>query len=225
MWMQRKIRQWRSGPYMMYVFLGLQLAVYLVLTLFGGSENGNVLVFFGAKVNPLIQQGQWWRLITPMFLHSGLTHIAVNSITLYFIGMQIEDLFGHWRFTVIYLLSGFTGNVASFVFNQGISVGASTALFGLFGAFFMLMETFRNNVAIRAVGRQFGLFILLNLGFDLFIPGIDLAGHLGGLLGGFLAANLVGVPNLLSIGRWRRCGALIVLVGATVFFLYLGFTR
>ncbi|MFD1317892.1 rhomboid family intramembrane serine protease [Loigolactobacillus zhaoyuanensis] len=223
--MQRKLNQWRNEPYMMYFFLGLQILVYLVMTLFGGSQDSNVLIFFGAKVNVLIQQGEWWRLLTPVFLHSGLMHIAVNSVTLYFIGMQIESLFGHWRFTLIYLLSGITGNIASFVFNPGISVGASTALFGLFGAFFMLMEAFRQNSGIRAMGQQFGLFILLNLAFDLFNPGIDLAGHIGGLLGGFLVANIVGVPYQRSVSTVRRIGALVVLALASGIFLYMGFTN
>lgn len=223
--MQRKLRQWRDEPYMMYFFLGLQILLFLVMTLFGGSQNSNVLVFFGAKVNILIQQGQWWRLIMPIFLHSGLMHIAVNSVTLYFIGMQIESLFGHWRFTMIYLLSGIVGNIASFVFNTGISVGASTALFGLFGAFFMLVEAFRQNTAIRAMGQQFALFIVLNLAFDLFNPGIDLAGHVGGLLGGFLVANIVGVPRIRSVSVLRRIITLIILVLASGIFLYMGFTN
>lgn len=210
---------------MMYFFLGLQILLFLVMTLFGGSQNSNVLVFFGAKVNILIQQGQWWRLIMPIFLHSGLMHIAVNSVTLYFIGMQIESLFGHWRFTLIYLLSGIVGNIASFVFNTGISVGASTALFGLFGAFFMLVEAFRQNTAIRAMGQQFALFIVLNLAFDLFNPGIDLAGHVGGLLGGFLVANIVGVPRIRSVSVLRRIITLIILVLASGIFLYMGFTN
>lgn len=223
--MQRKLRQWRDEPYMMYFFLGLQILLFLVMTLFGGSQNSNVLVFFGAKVNILIQQGQWWRLIMPIFLHSGLMHIAVNSVTLYFIGMQIESLFGHWRSTLIYLLSGIVGNIASFVFNTGISVGASTALFGLFGAFFMLVEAFRQNTAIRAMGQQFALFIVLNLAFDLFNPGIDLAGHVGGLLGGFLVANIVGVPRIRSVSVLRRIITLIILVLASGIFLYMGFTN
>lgn len=223
--MQRKLRQWRDEPYIMYFFLGLQILLFLVMTLFGGSQNSNVLVFFGAKVNILIQQGQWWRLIMPIFLHSGLMHIAVNSVTLYFIGMQIESLFGHWRFTLIYLLSGIVGNIASFVFNTGISVGASTALFGLFGAFFMLVEAFRQNTAIRAMGQQFALFIVLNLAFDLFNPGIDLAGHVGGLLGGFLVANIVGVPRIRSVSVLRRIITLIILVLASGIFLYMGFTN
>jgi rhomboid protease GluP len=223
--MQRKLRQWRDEPYMMYFFLGLQILLFLVMTLFGGSQNSNVLVFFGAKVNILIQQGQWWRLIMPIFLHSGLMHIAVNSVTLYFIGMQIESLFGHWRFTLIYLLSGIVGNIASFVFNMGISVGASTALFGLFGAFFMLVEAFRQNTAIRAMGQQFALFIVLNLAFDLFNPEIDLAGHVGGLLGGFLVANIVGVPRIRSVSVLRRIITLIILVLASGIFLYMGFTN
>ncbi|WP_125981365.1 rhomboid family intramembrane serine protease [Loigolactobacillus iwatensis] len=223
--MERIFNEFKNGPYVTYLLLIIQVVVFGLMTLAGGSTNTNVLVSFGAKVDQLIQMGEWWRLFTPMFLHIGLMHLAVNSVTLYYIGEQIEGVFGHWRFLVIYLLSGFTGNIASFVFSPNLSAGSSTAIFGLFGAFFMLMEAFRNNQAIRAVGRQFGLFIVLNLAFDLFAPGIDLAGHVGGLLGGFLIANIVGVPRIGGTLRGRRIISLVIFIVTAGFFLNLGFNH
>ncbi|ANK59334.1 rhomboid family intramembrane serine protease [Loigolactobacillus backii] len=223
--MERIFKEFKNGPYVTYLLLIIQVVIFGLMTLAGGSTNTNVLVFFGAKVNQLIQMGEWWRLFTPMFLHIGLMHLAVNSVTLYYIGEQIEGVFGHWRFLVIYLLSGFTGNIASFVFSPNLSAGSSTAIFGLFGAFFMLMEAFRNNQAIRAVGRQFGLFIVLNLAFDLFAPGIDLAGHVGGLLGGFLIANIVGVPRIGGTSRGRQIISLVIFIAMVGFFLNLGFNN
>lgn len=219
--MQRTWRQFQAQPWATYLFLLIQVLVYLLMTLAGGSESGYVLAHFGAKVNDLIAAGQWWRLLTPMFLHIGLTHLVINSVTIYFIGNQIEMLFGHWRFILLYLLSGFSGNLASFVFNTNLSAGSSTAIFGLFGAFFMLVTEFRENTALRAVGQQFGLFILLNLVFDVMMPGVDLAGHVGGLLGGFLGATVVGIPNMRLSAVKRIAAALIFIIAAGAF-LWLG---
>ena len=158
------------------------IVVYILMTVAGGSTNPLVLIKFGAKVNEYILMGQWWRLITPVFIHIGLTHIVVNMVTLYFIGMQIEYLFGASRYLLIYLVSGLCGNIASFVFNpDSVSAGASTALFGLFGAYLMLGEAFRENVYIRLMSRQFLALVILNIAFG-FFGNIDLAGHLGGRL-------------------------------------------
>ncbi|HAT54493.1 MAG TPA: rhomboid family intramembrane serine protease, partial [Lactobacillus sp.] len=93
----------------------------------------------GAMFGPAVRAGQWWRLITPMFIHVTLEHIALNMVTLYFLGRFVETMFGHWRTLIIYLVSGVTGNVWSLFFQpQGLSAGASTAIFGLFGAFIAL---------------------------------------------------------------------------------------
>ena len=115
-------------------------------------------------------------------------------VTLYFLGMQIEYLFGPWRFLVIYLVSGICGNSASFAFTPAISAGASTALFGLFGAYLMLGESFRNDPYIRTIAKQFLVLVVLNLLSDL-TGSIDLWGHLGGLIGGFLLGYVVGAPQ------------------------------
>lgn len=200
--------------------IAIMVLIYGAMTLVGGSTNVNVLITFGAKLNALIQQGEWWRLVTPMFLHIGFTHILMNMITLYFVGMQIEAAFGHTRFLVLFLVAGVGGNVASFCFSNSLSAGASTAIFGLFGAFMMLGESFWQNPVIRQLTQTFLAFVVMNILFDLFAPGIDLAGHLGGLAAGFLVAYSLGVPRIGKVSTIKRVVATIVLIGGLVW-LYL----
>lgn len=199
-------------PFMTIGLIVIMVLVYGAMTLDGGSTNVNVLITFGAKLNALIQQGEWWRLFTPMFLHIGFTHILMNMITLYFVGMQIEAAFGHTRFLVLFLVSGVGGNVASFCFSNSLSAGASTAIFGLFGAFMMMGESFWQNPVIRQLAQTFLAFVVMNILFDLFAPGIDLAGHIGGLAAGFLVAYSLGVPRIGKVNVIKRVVATIVLI-------------
>ncbi|RDF14371.1 rhomboid family intramembrane serine protease [Levilactobacillus brevis] len=215
-----RLRNLNQTPYMTTGLVVIMVLVFVAMTLAGGSTSLNVLVAFGAKVNPLIQQGQWWRLITPMFLHIGFTHIFLNMVTLYFVGTQLEAAFGHARFLIIFLVAGIGGNVASFCFLNSLSAGASTAIFGLFGAFMMLGESFWQNPIIRQLARTFLAFVVMNIAFDLFIPGIDLAGHLGGLIAGFLVAYTVGVPQIGRVSVTKRVVATVVLILGLVW-LYL----
>lgn len=201
----------------------IQVIVFILMTVAGGSTNTQILIEFGAKVGTLIQEGQWWRLITPVFLHIGLMHLVVNSVTVYYIGTQIENMFGHARFLAIYFVSALTGNLASFVFlPNSLSAGASTAIFGLFGAFLMLGESFHHNPYIRLLSRQFLTFVAINLVFDLFMPGIDIYGHLGGLVGGFLMGYIVGTPQIGKINLIKRFLSGIILLVIVVMFYQMG---
>ncbi|KRN34270.1 rhomboid family integral membrane protein [Liquorilactobacillus mali] len=193
------------------------------MTLAGGSQSVGVLVEFGAKVNTLIVAGQWWRLITPMFLHIGFEHIVLNMITLYFVGIQLENILGRGRFLAVYLVSGIAGNLASFAFNpDALSAGASTALFGLFGIYLMMGESFSSNPYIRAMGKQFLLLVVLNIMFG-FYGNVDLAGHIGGLVGGFLMGYCVGVPRVGSIPLPKRIVSTLALVFLCIMMFTLGF--
>ena len=91
---------WRRAP-VTVVLLIIQIVAFIIMTLLGGSTNFSVLIECGARVTSLIHEGQWWRLITPVFLHIGIAHLIINSITLYFLGMYIEELFSHWQMLVI----------------------------------------------------------------------------------------------------------------------------
>ncbi|UQS82562.1 rhomboid family intramembrane serine protease [Bombilactobacillus folatiphilus] len=187
----------RELPIMTYLLLIIQILVFAWELFNGGSYNSATLIDAGAKVNQLVQMGQWWRLLTPIFVHIGWSHLLINSLTLYFVGILLERVYGAWRFLLIYLLSGLGGNLMSFAFGSNFSVaaGASTSLFGLFGVFVSLGYFFRTNPALRAWSQQFLILIVFNLVADLFMGQIDIWGHIGGVLSGALLAGIIAVPH------------------------------
>lgn len=222
--MQNRFNRYANTPFVTYALLAVTVAMFVVETIAGGSTNNYVLVQMGARLNELIYAGQWWRFITPAFLHIGLMHIVVNGVSLYYLGAITERIFGHWRFLVIYLVSAIAGNVAGFVFApNSLSAGASTAIFGLMGAFLMLGDSFRENPVVRQLAQQFALLAGINLVFNLFASGVDISGHIGGLIGGFLIAGTVGAPQLGRIHPVRQAVMAIVLVAAVVALLAVGF--
>ncbi|MFH5810432.1 rhomboid family intramembrane serine protease [Companilactobacillus sp. FL22-1] len=186
-----------KSSYMAWSLLILTVFVYLVETFSGGSQNTQTLIYLGAEANVLIRDGQWWRLIAPIFLHIGIFHILMNGFTLFYVGRILEPVVGHWRFLVIYMVSGIIGNLASFAFgaDNAISAGASTSLFGMFGVFLSLALIYRENRFLYELGKSFLGLIVINLIMDLTISGINIWGHLGGALGGILLGYACGLPN------------------------------
>jgi rhomboid protease GluP len=156
------------------------------MTVLGGSTNPIVLLRFGVKVNPLIVQGQVWRLVTPIFLHIGIVHLAFNLYALYMIGPQIECFFGHARFLSIYILSGIYGVLLSFAFSARPSAGASGAIFGLIGTQAVFFYRYRNAFGQRGRRQFYSTLsvIAFNLVLTFTTPNIDIWGHIGGLLAG-----------------------------------------
>ena len=188
----------KNQPYVTIGFLSIQTAVFLLAYLLPGL----LIEFRGSMFGPLIALNhEYWRFVTPIFIHYGLMHFAINSVILYYMGQQVEAIYGHGRFFLIYLLSGVMGNVLGFAFNDMNvqAAGASTSLFGIFGAFIVLGIHFKNNPGIQAMVRQFSLFIVLNLVFGLFDQTIDMYGHVGGLIGGILMGNIVALP--MRVGK------------------------
>jgi membrane associated rhomboid family serine protease/Flp pilus assembly protein TadD len=161
--------------------------VHDLTDLLGGSRYVPALILFGAKVNALIHEGQYWRLVSPMFLHANLLHLAVNSYSLLLLGGFVERLYGRPRFLIIYVMSGIAGNLASYLMNPGLSVGASTALFGLLGTMTVFWWKHRQLMAPefrQRMGSSLFMLLVLNLGLGAILPVIDIWGHIGGLLGG-----------------------------------------
>jgi rhomboid protease GluP len=198
----------------------------LAAAFFNASSYGlDLVTTFGARISDLILAGQLWRLITPIFLHGSLTHIFFNMYALYSLGVVLERHFGHGRFLLLYFLGGFAGNVLSFLFTQGYSVGASTAVFGLITAeaifFYQNRELFGSH-ARRAISNAI-FIIVINLFLGL-APNIDTWGHIGGLLGGAIFAwfagpkwTVIGLPPEFSLHDEREdreviTGMLIVLL-------------
>jgi len=170
------------------ILIALNVIIYVLTIL-----NQNLLLLL-VQDNQAVMAGQYWRLFTSMFLHdpSNILHLALNMLSLFFVGRFVEILFGKWRYIVIYLLSGLCGNILYlFLAPTGASLGASGAIFGIFGALgvFYLMNR-------RALGpgmiSNWVLWLSLNLVLG-FVPGsnIDIWGHIGGLVSGMIIAFLL----------------------------------
>lgn len=188
-------------PIITYFLIGIMVIYFIFMTFAGGTSNNNVLIEFGAEYNPLIKVGQIWRLITPIFIHIGYQHLILNMIVLYFLGSIIEKNYGHFRYLFIFLVSGIVGNLFSFAFENGVSAGSSTSIFGLFGAYFVLYLNLKNNTFIQNNAKTFLIFIILNFIFDLFIPSISIIGHLGGLIGGILISLVLGIKGFKTLNK------------------------
>lgn len=149
-------------PFFTYLFIAVQVLMFLVLEAAGGSTDTSTLIKFGAKFNPLILEGEWWRFFTPIIIHIGMLHLFMNTLALYYLGTMVERLYGNLRFLFIYIFSGFAGVLASFIFSPNLSAGASGAIFGCFGAllYFGVAKP-------RLFWRTLGLNILIVLGINL----------------------------------------------------------
>ena len=176
-----------SNPRVTYTILGITVAAYLVQLLTQYLYGYDVAIALGAKANAAIRAGQLWRFFTPMLLHGSILHIGFNMYALYIIGIGVERRFGHGRFLLLYILSGFAGSVFSFLLSSANSIGASGAIFGLIGAEGVFL--YRNRKLLgdqvkRAINNVIFIVVLnLLLGLS---PGIDNWAHVGGLMGGLI---------------------------------------
>ncbi|HJP28386.1 MAG TPA: rhomboid family intramembrane serine protease, partial [Dehalococcoidia bacterium] len=146
-----------------------------------------------AKYGRYIAEGEYWRLVLPMFLHVSFFHMLTNLFGLVIFGSMVERIFGTWNFVVIYLMAGILGNVVSFLAGPNLGVGASGAVFGILGAFGVYLLL--NRRLLGQMGRQqlttIGVIVAINVVLGLSISGIDNAAHFGGLLAGGLVALLI----------------------------------
>lgn len=175
-------RGWRTAP-VTYGLLAAYVAVFVVGTISGGRASP--IVVLGAQINDAVQAGQWWRVLTATLLHDGLTHLAFNGYALYVLGPQLERGVGSAAFAALYLAAGLAGGIAFLVGAPGpVAVGASGAIFGLFGAYLAAAWANRDTPAGRAGLTQLGVLLAINLALPLLIPRIAWQAHLGGLLAG-----------------------------------------
>ncbi len=212
-------------PRVTYTLLGVTLFVFALQMMSLFFFRVDYPAELGMKVNEWIVQGELWRLITPVFLHStrSILHIAFNMYALFIFGPGLERNFGSKRFLALYLLSGFCGNVFSFLFSPAPSLGSSTAIFGLLGAQGVFL--YQNRELFGKSAQRALINIITIAGVNLFIglsPGIDNWGHIGGLVGGSLFTwfggpilRLEGIYPLLTLTDERDSGD-VVRVGLVV---------
>jgi len=215
-------------PLFTYGLIAINISVWLILKLISmrtGTPYEDLLPTYGSKMNNLILGGEYWRFISPMFLHANEIHLAVNCYSLYIVGSQVEKLFGHKKFTAIYFVSGFIGCIASFAFSISSSVGASGAIFGLLGAMlFFAMK--RPSLLKSSFGANLMTTLLINLGYGLMNKQIDNFAHIGGLVGGFLTTGVVyNAKEETSKDRLSKIVALILVIFVTIGGLFYAFNN
>jgi membrane associated rhomboid family serine protease len=171
------------------VLIGLNLAAFLVEVVRGGLRNLDVLVRMGAMVPLLVAQGEYWRLVTAMFLHAGPVHLAFNTLALYLFGGLVESALGTARFLAVYLVAGLFASAASFALSPpgAVAVGASGAVFGLLGAW-LAFNLRRRSLSLAQSNIQGALLLIgINLALGFTVRGIDNVAHIGGLVAGVVA--------------------------------------
>jgi membrane associated rhomboid family serine protease len=203
-----------TGALVTKALVGINVGVYLLELALGGNINGtgNEIYREGVLYGPAVANGDWWRLLTSAFLHYGPLHLGLNMLALWWFGAAVEQVLGRGRYLLLYVVSGLAGSAGALLFSPtSLTVGASGAIFGILGAAFVL-ERQRTYV----LGGGAVSIIALNLAFTLFIPGISIGGHLGGLAGGALGIlalsrfgrghavygrpGLIGVAGLVGVG-------------------------
>jgi rhomboid protease GluP len=215
-----------------YFILFLNFVIFIVMSAVSSGDlltnivwgvDESTLIAFGAKLNTLIRDGEWFRFVTPIFIHIGLLHIASNSYALWIIGPLVERLYGSARYLMIYLLCGISGVAGSFIWNEmrnnpdGPSAGASGAIFGLFGLLAVFGFKYRNELPPnfgKAIWSSIVPVILINLFIGFSFPFIDNAAHIGGLIaGGMLALIIPYIPYIPYISPASRGVSIFDLTG------------
>ncbi len=205
---REKARGWRKnyewllpndGFYITPLLLYANVLVYLLMVICGLGLfrfDGPDLFNWGALLRSAVQNGDWWRMLTAVFLHGGIMHIANNMLSLYFIGFMLEPILGRWRYLIIYLICGLGGSFASIYWHENtLSVGASGAIFGLYGFMLalILMKVFEPELNKLFLGIA-GIFVGINLIMGL-AGNVDNAAHIGGIISGIVIGYLF-LPGL-----------------------------
>jgi rhomboid protease GluP len=193
------------APLATYAILAVTIAVSLIVEVSPAATSVGELLFLDKQA---VMEGEYWRLLTVALVHGGFLHLALNMYGLYIVGPLVEALYGRVHFVVFYLIAAAGGSLASYITSPVPSVGASGAIFGLFGLLFV--STYLHKPAIgrqaRALTAQIGMLIVINLAFGFLLSGtIDNAAHVGGLLSGAWLGLVVaprGAATLSSL--WQR---------------------
>lgn len=207
------------------ILIALCIMLYFLVAVYGGRYfefDANTLAYLGGNNIVLVKSGEIWRLLTSSFLHVGLVHLIVNMYSLAILGTQVETFIGKLKYIFIYLVSAIVASLFSLVFvtSNVVSVGASGAIFGLMGALLYFGYHYRLFLS-DAIKNQIIPIIVINLLISFSFTGIDAAAHVGGLIGGYLAAMAIGIEN--KSNKKDMTNGWIVLILLVAFLSYIVF--
>jgi rhomboid protease GluP len=210
------------------LLIAINLIVFIAM-LGGGADiwhsSNGVQLDWGANFGPAVQDGEWWRLGSALFLHFGVIHLALNLLALWDSGQLVERMYGHARFTGIYFSSGLAGNLLSLATNEGsaVSGGASGAIFGVYGALLIFLWRGRINIHPHEFRWLFwgaAGFAVITIALGLSVTGIDNAAHIGGfmtgIMGGIVLAQTDKVRAVSLHTRLFTGGIFALLIGVLI---------
>jgi membrane associated rhomboid family serine protease len=200
-----------------YVLIALNIAAYLIEIAGGGGGlspgNSSIIIDFGL-FGPSVAEGEWYRLLTSGFLHASIFHIGFNMFALYFLGRILEPGIGTPRFLALYLVSLFAGSFGAILLDpNALTIGASGAVFGIFGATFVIARS----RGVDALASSVGIILVLNLAITFGRPEISIGGHLGGLAAGLLCALVIVAGDRGALGPRRLPIELAAMIAIGVF--------
>ena len=202
-------------PYVTYALIGINTIIFII------SMFINILPLFAVN-RYFIVHGEYYRLITGIFLHNGVIHLMCNMYSLYVIGTQLESFLGKIKYLIVYLLSGLAGSVLSIYFSNSFSVGASGAIFGLLGS--LLYFGYHYRVYLDSVIKsQIIPLIIFNLMLGFMLRGIDNWAHIGGLIGGVFSTMAVGIKYKSE--KYEMVNGVILYLIYISFILYMVFFK
>lgn len=205
-------------PMVTYMLIAVNIICFLVPAFF--SESNNVILDFCVH-GPSIRYGQYYRLLTGTFLHTGIMHLAFNCYALYVLGSQLESFLGKAKYIVIYLVSAIFGSLFSMTFNgDTASIGASGAVFGLMGALLYFGYHYRVYLG-NVIKSQILPLVIVNLLIGFLTTGVDNAAHIGGLVGGAMITMALGVKNKSS--WFEEVNGCIITILFMAFTIYMAF--
>jgi membrane associated rhomboid family serine protease len=216
----RTVRSRTDEPVLTYILIGINVAVALGALLGGASATGggglggSGLLEEGSVSRATVADGEYWRLLTAGFLHAGFFHLLFNMLSLYILGSILEPAVGRLRFGLIYFVSLLAGSFGALLVEPNSpTVGASGAIFGLMAAAAIVMR----NRGMSIMESGLGIWIVLNLIITFTVPNISIGGHIGGLIGGAVAAlvlfdlsDRVRLPDVVPAALCAGLGALAV---------------
>lgn len=169
--------------------LAIQIVIYVVMELYGSTNDTETLVRFGAIVNYAPFSGEYWRYFASIFLHSGFDHLLFNSFSLFVFAPPLERMLGKRKYALYYLGSGFIGNLATVLFfserEYVVSVGASGAIYGIFAAY-LFIALFYRQVLDKQSTSTITTVVVVGAIYSFLIPQVNYYSHFGGFIGGFL---------------------------------------
>ena len=197
-----------------YVLMAINIGVFIAVTIaeprsvtsgrISGGRAGEFGQYDLVVAGPLLEQGEWYRMVTAGFVHFGIVHVAFNMLLLFQLGLLLEPALGRVRFALLYfaaLLAGLAGAVL--LDPNALTGGASGAVFGLMGAAFIGLR----HRGVNPLSTSIGTVLILNLFITFTLPGISIGGHLGGVLGGAVAGWVILAPTYRGVPNWATYAA------------------